>query len=471
MKKYLYIIVALFCTLSACTDGKEIDINYSSGLTLNVSTQSVYDNFELTESLKNGLLGGKGYSIGIYSFIYNDKGLLVASDSTYVETFQRVNQNFKSMRDGNYTLVTLEMIVENEDDYSSPNWVILDKDNLETIKLVNKNYVSYWYSAVGLYTGPISINHKDGQEIRIDPKGIGVVINNYCMYFDSSNYVYVGFFTKDQPKGRLLSPSYTGADRFVHDSYNESDVWTSRGYIYNGGSPLEDYDGFDIYLLEEGLIRYCYGAHKLKSDGSIDWGFYPCPSANSTFTVKDGMTYFGGYLYKGGQAGQDCVANLFDTYNDFYKWYNENKVDKNSYVLPYLEWGSSFNSVKSYMTNAGLEFVKSDVNEATEIFWSIFRNSASTILYQYQFDKNQNNLKAVYTSFDTDYFNMSSIKSDLTKIYGEGDYNETLDGYIFSSYQTVLLLSNNVSDGYIDVLYIPNTATRGVEFQLIKRFG
>lgn len=469
MKKYFFIITAFLSVILSSCSNEDIEIINHSGFSLNISTQSVYDDFGITEPFKNLFLGGKGYSIGVYSFIYDEQGGLVASDSTYVDTFQRINLNFQSLRSGNYTLVTLEMIVENADNYSSPNWVIIDKDNLETIKIVNKDYTSYWYSAVGLYTAPITIIPGEDQEKMVDPKGIGVIIGNEITNFDASDYVYVGFFTKDQPQGRLLSPSYKQDERFVYDHYNESNVWTSRGYDYDKKG-LSYYVGFDVYLLEEGLIRYCYGALSLKSDGSLDSNFYPCPSTNSTFIVKDGLRYYGGYIYKGGQAGSDCTANLFDTYDAFNNWYENNQVYYSSYVEPYLEWGSTATSVKNYMTNAGLEFADSGINEETETYWTVFRNTAKTVYYEYHFDQNMSNLNTAYMSFDTDYFTISSIKSKLTEIYGEGNYSSELDGYVFGSDKTVLLLSNDISDGFIDVVYIPNTS-RGSIFPQAKYFG
>lgn len=466
MKQYIALLSVLLTVIFTSCSNEDIEIINSSNLKINITTQSVYDDFECSEPFKNRFLGGKGYSIGVYSFIYDEKGKLTSSDSTFVDTFQRITQEFKTLNKGNYTLITLEMLVENDNNYASPNWVIIDKESLETIKIVNKNYTSYWYSAVGLYTSSLSIDSSQDLEKNVNPKGIGTIIKNEITNFDVSKYACVEFFTKDQPKGRLLSPSYDGEDRFVYDHYNESNTWTARGYNYNKSGLSSDI-AFDVYLLEEGLIRYCFGALSLNSDGNLDSSFYPCPSKNSTFTVRDGSIFYGGYHYIGGPEGQDCVAALFNSSNEYDNWY---KSYLETYVKPYLVWGASANDVDAYMTKSGMKLDDFGFVEESSMYWSYYCNSSNTVFYEYQFDLNKNNLNTVFMNFDDDYFTISSIESDLTKTFGQGQYSADLSGYIFESNTTLLLLSTDTSDGFITILYIPNANTRSIpELSRIKR--
>lgn len=467
MKQLLTILAVFFTVVLSSCSNEDIEMIDSSNFQINISTQSVYDDFKIAEPFKNNFLGGKGYSIGVFTYIYDNSGSLATSDSIYVDTFGKVSQEFNNLRVGDYTLITLEMLVENNNNQTSPNWLIAGQDHLETLRVVNKNFTSYWYSAIGLYTENINIS-KGNINKEIVPKGIGCIISTTMSNFNFSNYVSVDFLTKDQPKGRLLSPTFKGEDRFVYDHYNESHTWTTRGYYFQQEGLPSSID-IDVYLLEEGLIRYCFGAEGLKADGTLDSSFYPYPSANSTFQVADGSTYYGGFVYTGGSENSDCQAGLFNFYYDYKTWYDKIISSySTSYIQPYLTWGASSEEVNTYMINSGLNLLDSDYNSESNIFWTAYSNNSRTVLYEYQFDSNKNNLNCVFMNFDTDFFTISDIKSDLTKLYGSGEYSSDLEGYIFASGNILLLLSTNVSDGYITVLYVANT-TNSPKKSLVQR--
>lgn len=459
MKKYFAIFAVLFTVILSSCSNDDIEVIDSCNFQLSVSTQSVYDDLGMSEDFRNRFLGAdKDYSIGVYSFIYDTDGNLAASDSTYVDTFGRVTQEFNGLKTGNYTLVTLEMLVDKSDGYSSPNWLIAGQDRLETIAIFNKSLVAYWYSAVGLYTSEFSFS-KGNSVKEVIPKGIGCTVRVSYNNFDFSKYACVGFFTKDEPKGRLLSPFIGETDRFVYDDYNESNVWNYRGYRYPGEDGFDNSEVQDIYLLEEGLIRYCFGAQTLEPNGDLS-SFIAYPSRNTTFQVNDGEKYYGGFVYIGGDDSSDCEARLFSLDSDYQKWLKNidlNFAQNSNYVKPYLSWGASANEVNTYMTDAGLQLRDSGNNNETGTYWAYYTNTVNTVSYEYQFDLNQKNLNVVFMNFDKNNYTFDFVKSDLTQSYEEGVYSEDLDGYFFASDDTMLLLYE--TDSVITVLYVPNVAS------------
>ncbi len=456
MKKYFPLTMVLGVLFASCSND-DIEIIDYTDLSLNISTQSVYDDFNIADDFKSKFIGGKGYSIGVFSYIYDTNGALSASDSTFVDTFGKVTQNFSNLKAGDYTLVTLEMLVENDNNYSSPNWVIAGQDNLETLQILNKDYYTYWYTAIGVNTESFTLP-KGGVSKEIFPEGIGVLIDNEMTNFNNSNYACVNFFTKDSPKGRYLSPNYKGEERFIYDSYNESNVWTPRVYSYYDELPARVSP--DAYLLEEGVIRYCFGAQKIGSDGKLENTFYPRPNNNSFFTAEDGMTYYGGYHYIGGTPPDDCVAGMFNTYGDYKSWHDQLISNySTAYTKPCLQWGSTATAVNNYMNSNNMELKESGSDEGSNSYWTFYTNSANTVNYEYQFDYNQSNLNTVFMNFDTDYYTVQSLKTDLSQSYQGGEYSSELGGYFFMSDQTLLLLSNDISEGYITILYIPNDSS------------
>ena len=70
--------------ISSCSND-DIEVIKTGGVTFNISSESVYDDFGIAERFKNEYLSGS-HKIGVYTFVYNENETLVASDSTYVQT-------------------------------------------------------------------------------------------------------------------------------------------------------------------------------------------------------------------------------------------------------------------------------------------------------------------------------------------------------------------------------------------------
>ena len=250
MKKYIYSLAAFLVTFfSACTNDdieiEQIGVAPTGDLTFSVSTQSVYDYFGVADDFKTRFLSGS-YNIGLYTFVYDEAGNLAASDSVYTQTFGKISQEFKNLKEGNYTSITLEMLVDADHDYQSDNWVIVGKDKLSTLEIVNKNNAAYWYSAVGVATHKFQVEKNKYNSVAVTPKGIGSIIDTRMTNFDQSEYKSLTLFTKNQPLGRYLDPNLLGDDRFHYGSYTAEREWTHRGYVFK--SEISSIESPTIYL-------------------------------------------------------------------------------------------------------------------------------------------------------------------------------------------------------------------------------
>lgn len=364
MKKYIYSFAALLVLfLSACTNDdieiEQIGVAPTGDLTVSVSTQSVYDDFGVADEFKTRFLSGS-YNIGLYTFVYDEAGNLAASDSVYTQTFGKISQEFKNLKEGNYTSITLEMLVDADHDYQSDNWVIVGKDKLSTLEIVNKNNAAYWYSAVGVATHKFQVEKNKYNSVAVTPKGIGSIIDTRMTNFDQSEYKSLTLFTKNQPLGRYLDPNLLGDDRFHYGSYTAEREWTHRGYVFK--SEISSIESPTIYLLEESRINYCFGARKVDSSGKIINSFIAYPDRNSYFTFEDGKRYYAGFHYVGNDL---CEAGIFNTELEYNNWYNEktSPIPYLDYLLSYdgpfisnfsspsvcKTWGASVNIVQSNM--------------------------------------------------------------------------------------------------------------------------
>ena len=452
MKKILFALVALLTIFFSSCSNDEIEISTVGklqDLTINIPTQNVYDNFNISEDFKNNYLSGS-YNIGLYSFIYNNNGDLVASDSLYTQTFGKVSQTFKKLLEGDYTIITVEMLVNADNNFESDSWVLIGKDKLETLEIMNKNYRAYWQSAVGVATQKITISKNANSNIDLVPKGIGSIIDTYITNFDKSDYKYMALCTKDQPVGRYLAPSYTGDARFHYTKYNESNTWSPRGFVID--NEVKNCYIPSIYLLEEGEIKYCFGAKIPEKDGSFGRNFYKY--GESSFTINDGKTYYGGFHYVGG-INQTCEAKLFNSINEFNSWYK--KVSIILDAEPYLTWGANASTIENYMLNCGMLFNEDGINTEQGLYWSSYDNPNKTLYYEYRFNTDKTNLQSVLMSYSSEAYSMEDVLKTLRTKYTDYGYDEELGGYLLGANETILLVFKN--DSGFGVLYVPNTSS------------
>lgn len=450
MKKIIFSILAFAGILASCSND-DIEVNTYGDIVYAVSTQSVYEEFEILESLKEKLLS-KDYNIGIYTFIYDEAGDLVASDSIYTTTFGRIEQNFKYLPCGQYTAITLEMMVNKNENNTSESWVIVGQDNMSTLEIVNKTYIAYWYSAVGLSTQTITVSKGQNQVYEIKPKGIGAIINTYFENFDYSNYVRASFLTKDQPVGRYLSPVYSGDERFHYEKYNEERTWDERGYIYYDKIPNEKI--IDIYLLEEGNIRCCFGAFNPDPDGGYINSFRCYPDNNYRFTVKDGKQYYGIFCYVGGPENEDCKAILKNSFNEIIEWYNSLKFNFVQEAEPYLNWGASDSAVATYMNNSGMIFVGDGYNDDNTSYFTYWTNYSNTLGYEYIFEPSKTNLKSLLMIYSKQNYKKTDVMNKLKSKFIYDGYDESLGGELLYSEDLSTMILVMEDDENILVMYV-----------------
>ena len=450
MKKIIFSILAFAGILASCSND-DIEVNTYGDIVYAVSTQSVYEEFEVLEDLKTKLLS-KDYNIGIYTFIYDEAGDLVASDSLYTTTFGRIEQNFNYLPCGHYTAITLEMMVNKNENNTSESWVIVGQDNMSTLEILNKTYIAYWYSAVGLSTQTITVSKGQNQVYEIKPKGIGAIINTYFENFDYSNYVRASFHTKDQPVGRYLSPVYSGDDRFHYEKYNEERVWDERGYVYYEKIPNDI--GRGIYLLEEGIIKCCFGAYKPNTTGGYINSFYAFPHNNYKYTVEDGRLYYGMFCYVGGAEGYDCEATLDDNFEDIYKWFSSLKFNFVQEAEPYLNWGASASAVATYMNNSGMKLVGDGYNDDNTSYFTYWTNYSNTLGYEYIFEPSKTNLKSLLMIYSKQNYKKTDVMNKLKSKFIYDGYDESFGGELLYSadFSTMILVMED--DEYILVMYV-----------------
>lgn len=468
MKKlaFLFAIVAGFL-LSSCTND-EIEITSVNKLTLNVKTQGVYDTFGSTKSIKERFLA-ESSQIGVYAFIYDKEGKLAASDSTYSNTFNQQKLDF-SLPSGDYTLVTLQMLVDKDNKNLSDNWIINGKNSLSTLEVAQKTMTAYWYSVLGSSSMKLTVKEDQPASYNLENKAMGCVVDFNALNFNkTSKYNTLFFCTKDAPEARRLSPDYSGDSRFRYESYTGERTWNVRGYDLKS-SGFEAAESFDVYLIEEGRINYCVAPSysTRNSNGGYTFGRFTCyPSDKSYYNVSDGSRYYSGLAWLGANATPECSAMIGDVaaYNS---WVNglggvtPDPTPAGTYVAPYLNWGASATAVKNYMTGKGVTDIEEGVDKSDNNTYLVLCNSADgAVYYQYSFTNPAKTLKDLLMTFTASKFSLDRIRKDMSEDFEGGEYDDDLEGYLYYNNQTIALVSEVEYEGTpeIWVQYIPATSS------------
>lgn len=447
MKKILYSLIAILAIVMSSCSNDDIEVIKTGGVTFNVSTQSVYDDFGIAERFKSEYLSGS-YKIGVYGFVYDENEILVASDSVYTQNFGVVPFKFPKLKVGTYTYVFLEMLINADNDNSSDTWCIVGKDKLSTLEILNKNYFAWWQSAVGLSTSTFEVNLNQDELVYINPKGIGCLIHSRFTNFDKSDYRYAAFLTKDQPKGRFLSPKFEGNDRFYYDKYNASNTWTARAYTWNKKENLSSSEAPYCYLLEEGTVKYCYGAKPLNSEGNFDSTFDQYGS--SEFSVKDGQAYYAAFHYI---SKDRCASGFLSTLQEYQEWYKTYHD-----AVPYLSWGISSIVVDAYMKNDGMQFLGDGYDDDYTLYYSDYANNSYSLYYEYRFDVTKAKLASVLMTYSSDAYSYDEVLKQLEETYSKGTYSSENGGYMFNTDDMTIFAVNQEDNGTFVVLYISNEA-------------
>lgn len=441
MKKILFLIAAVAGLFTTSCKNDEIDIlqvdtpEPFKTLTLNVSTTSSYDKMDITSSIKS-LLSDESYYVGVTTLVYNKSNdSIVAQKSDYSKTLNQISQEFTLER-GEYRIITIQNLVNSAYDYTSETWEFKDIDKSSTLSMYRKTQVYegeeyypnlYWYDVIGFNVKDMSIS-SDTQE-KVLPEPIGALVDCNFEYFNKSPYYSIGFFTKDEPIGIKLSPDINIGEQFVYENgYLPGDTWTSR-VSYWPESSDENHQGATVYLLEEGTVECFFAVQPISTSNSITpyW-----PNSKYRYVFEKGGIYYGGIAYTG-LSNSPCTTYMGPSESGFQNWYNGLTAPVSStsvtFKAPYIQWGASVSTVKSYMNGYTLT---DDIQAATNGgYWMQYNGKDDESLYEYDFETKTSGLKEAYVAFDAEKIDIESICSyfNNNENFSALTYYSSLDFY------------------------------------------
>ena len=418
MKKIIFGLFALIMGLFTSCSNDDIEIiksNPRHKVILNVSTQNTYDDFGIADEIRTKFLREGTHVIGINTFLYNAAGKLVASKFDHVNNYNNVSQVFEAVEEGDYTLVSVEMLVVPDKDYKSNYFEIADEDDISTIKLKQTYNRTGPVSVVGVYTDNISV--ASDMSINAAPKAIGSMLHVHPKNYENSPFAKWGIATNDALDYYSLNPNLTRESKFYEDV-------TKKGYINvrlrADTDNSSDYY-WSVYVLE---AKMEWKPVAQTEDQAVEDKKYKTWKSNPA-TLEDGQIYTVGCYYLYSDTESDYVASYLGDDDGLAQWekgwdeYLQNKdlggsnPSGKTFTEPYTDWKiGTVSAVKSYMSGMELyqDITLQDNGSYTLVY---FDTNNDNVMYQYSFANSTSGLTMVYQLFDSSSFTLSDIKSIL----------------------------------------------------------
>lgn len=462
MKKILFGALALTTLLVMSCKNDDIDIQKvdpNHTLTLSIASSPLYETFGRSDYENVWLSRSYNYYVGITSLVYNSTGELVDSASSYIKTFQNIEQKF-NLVEGEYTVVTYETLVDGDNGYVSDYWSLDGANKLSTVMIKNNENEDYvlWDGVIGVASKTVSLSSDKIESLS--PSAIGSLLTIEVANFDKSDYDIVILETKNVPVGYMLSPN--SAEKYVYSEYLERNTWHWRGYIYHKDDSFESEETTTVYILESGRINWCFGPSNVDSEGNIA-NFIAYPNNSTYYTFTDGGDYYAYCRFRG--AGKGCDANL-GTHSEMQTWLDKlDPLDSNLVPELYMSWGGNVSTVQTYMS--GYTMTTGSSGRA------VAQNDGSYLI-EYKGKGKESKVMYFFTSATTGLFeadvqySKSSVSSADILTYLNSNYvylAEESGTYMYrsSDYKTYVLffeVDGVWNIGFVDVNYLSSSGVK-----------
>lgn len=456
MKKIYFVMMSLMMMMASSCSNDGIEVDKVISLSVNVSTSATYESFGKTK-FETLLSKASDNHIGVFSYLYNEEGDLVASDTKHTKTMEQVQQSFV-VNLGKYTLVTVETFVTASTNYQSDYWSLENMDKLSTCQLRLKSENggklknTSENAVVGIDVRTVELNSNTSVNVMPNPKGSLVNVRYYN--FEYSDYNYLGFVTKNIPIGYRLDPSLSGSDRYLYGNYNEDKSFQHRMGV---NDPTLKSSFFDVYLLEDMEVNWGVFPSVLTGGNLKDYDVYP--NKNTIKDFKDGKTYYAGFYYMGNVAHQtECKAGLFESEAEFSKWLDEAKSLPSEALFqePYQKVKADVQTVKAYMRGFTMtQDIKQDEDNKS-YYYMIFKGkdfNNRDMNYRYHFESATSGLLEAFVYVDKMAYGFESIRKHLEAYGFTYDSPSTSGIYKFNGILSDVTVDMNKYDNYVQLKY------------------
>ena len=154
-----YIILLFSLLLYSCSPVNEETLSQSFNLTLSVNVTSTYKGFKnLNDSITTYLNDSADKQILITTLLYSQNGALSDSICFLTNKQENITCQFDDLQKDNYWAITIETIIDKDDNGRSDYWRLADIDNWNTVKIECINSALPSNSILGIAYTEVDLN-------------------------------------------------------------------------------------------------------------------------------------------------------------------------------------------------------------------------------------------------------------------------------------------------------------------------
>ena len=420
MKKYIFAAAALLCGLFTGCTNDEIEIENYDQLTLNITTESMYEENGHTSSIKEEFRKNT-LRLMVKTFIYDQDGNYVTESTDNPANTNPVTQQFSSLKYGRYTVVTVETAVL-PNTLQPSDWRFSGTETLSTLQIDQVSHDVFWWAALGVVTKEITVN--GSTTLSLTPKAIGNFIQAYFINFDkNSNVLAKAVGTFENISAYRLNPALSENERV----YKEQSSTTSFCKL-GSSDDTENIDNITLYTLASSInVGFFY--QNSSNYGTDKW----LPVGDQKpISLTTRMDNYLAYYYS---KTENSVYSTFKTNMDeLNKWYNErlnnDKEVVDTFTDPYLTWKSTVTQVQNYMSSNLKDYTMyrgdtgkaeaQDLNgDGVDETYRLVYGSSDALIGQinYYFTSQTSDLYETYAYIDYEAMSFAAIKEVIASRY------------------------------------------------------
>lgn len=228
MKTFLIALlgaIVLLGTFTACTEQKEIDVDYDTKIVVGAS--HIFEKFTpvFTEDFEMEGYDMK-WQLGLHLFIYNEEGLLVGSSEGSGNQLNYKLLHEMKLSAGNYKLIAIaEFHLSNGN--GNDFWSITGQENLRDLKITESSSIlTVAQGTLGLFTDNLIISDKP-ENLEIDIPAITALL---------VNQTWLGDYVSSGDRGFSRFAPYVQSTRIYAQNLSQSISFDGTTPIFDNGN-------------------------------------------------------------------------------------------------------------------------------------------------------------------------------------------------------------------------------------------
>lgn len=432
-----YFILLLGCILfNSCSSEKEaIVVPENYNLSLSVNTDHIYTVFG---SMKDSILVCLGDSadkqLFVSTLLYDQQGGLADSICSFSKKLENMSCQFEDIEEGKYVIITIETLIDKNEDGYSCSWLMEKMGNLNTAEIRSSGSALPYDAILGIAYTEILLD--SDKTVTVTPNPMGSIIETTWEGLCRADSYRFALSQKNPPIGYRLNPSLGEDDRLITSDGTEN-TWKPIGYCNVLNNHTRAW-----FVPGKGDVEYTWGHwDNGKETGTDSFIEYPHGNPSIHFHIEQGKTYYAHCRYNVLTGGDVFIGDA----DKLKRWLDNLDPSPFYYKEPNFKYGLNFSEVLEDMRR--FEGHTNPIEHDEDYYYITYNNICSAKKMEYWFFSYSDELYLVNVYFDKLNVQKNQIETFIDEL-GYTPWRNTPSGchYLSSDMKVRLYLSEKDSE-------------------------